>query len=376
MPLERNNKNYEKIEKYFDAVIFFNGTDFKIKKTLKKVNNKIFNLTEYISSTSGSTGTPKMILHKFDSIVQNSIETSKRLGFRKNKNFLIAIPSFYNSAVCHFFTCLNNEMNFHSIEQFMFPKNLYQIMNKLKVHYFGGAPIQIDWIVMNKRINKNIFLEKIISSGDFLKESTINLYLKRKFKFKLYNIFGITEVGGRVFINDIHSSKNPFTLGKPLRHFTLVRKKISKKIFEIGIKSKFNFLGYYSNKLFETNKQKKTFFTNDLASMVNKNYILKGRKNEIFKSSGIKIFPENIKNEILNIKKITNAFVFPKYFELLGNAPVAAYESKKKIQDTFFMTELSKKLEKKQIPLKFKYYNTFPYLKNKKINKIRIKNEI
>ena len=45
-------------------------------------------------------------------------------------------------------------------------------MNKLKV-LFGGAPIQIDWIVMNKRINKNIFLEKIISSGDFLKESTI-----------------------------------------------------------------------------------------------------------------------------------------------------------------------------------------------------------
>ena len=84
--------------------------------------------------------------------------------------------------------------------------------------------------------------------------------------------------------------KIPFTLGKPLRHFTLVRKKISKKIFEIGIKSKFNFLGYYSNKLFETNKQKKTFFTNDLASMVNKNFILKGRKNEIFKSSELRFF--------------------------------------------------------------------------------------
>ena len=86
--------------------------------------------------------------------------------------------------------------------------------------------------------------------------------------------------------------------------------------------------------------------------MVNKNFILKGRKNEIFKSSGIKIFPENIKNEILNIKGITNAFVFPKYFELFGNAPVAAYESKKKIQDTFFMTELSKKLEKKTNSIK------------------------
>ena len=70
--------------------------------------------------------------------------------------------------------------------------------------------------------------------------------------------------------------------------------------------------------------------------MVNKNFILKGRKNEIFKSSGIKIFPENIKNEILNIKGITNAFVFPKYFELFGNAPVAAYELLKPLLPLYF----------------------------------------
>ena len=62
--------------------------------------------TEYISSTSGSTGEPKMILHKFDSIIKNSLETCKSVKFKSNKNFLILIPGFYHSAVCHFFTCL------------------------------------------------------------------------------------------------------------------------------------------------------------------------------------------------------------------------------------------------------------------------------
>ena len=225
MPLERNSKNYKKIEKYYDATIIFDGEKLFFKNNLNKKNNKIFNLTEYISSTSGSTGNPKMILHKFDSIVKNSAETSKKIGYKKSKNFLIAIPSFYNSAVCHFFTCLVKEMNFFSIEDFMFPKNLNFNIKKFKINYFGGAPIQADWIIRFIKNDKNIFLEKIISSGDFLKDDTINLYLKKKIKLRLYNIYGITEVGGRVFVNDIFKSKNPFTLGESLRHFLIFKKK-------------------------------------------------------------------------------------------------------------------------------------------------------
>jgi acyl-coenzyme A synthetase/AMP-(fatty) acid ligase len=257
MPLERNSKNYKKIEKYYDATIIFDGHKLHFKKNLNKKNNKIFKLTEYISSTSGSTGNPKMILHKFDSIVKNSTETTKKIGYKKNKNFLIAIPGFYNSAVCHFFTCLVKEMNFFSIEDFMFPKNLKLNIKKFKINYFGGAPIQADWIIRFIKNDKNIFLEKIISSGDFLKDDTINLYLKKKIKPRLYNIYGITEVGGRVFVNDIFKSKNPFTLGESFRHFSIFKKKINKKIFEIGIKSKFNFLGYFSDKLSQTGKNKR-----------------------------------------------------------------------------------------------------------------------
>ncbi len=375
MPLEKNSDNYKKIEKYFDVVILFDGKKYKIIKKIKKKKNKIIEITEYISSTSGSTGFPKMILHKFDSIIKNSLETSKRARFKKNKNFLIAIPSFYNSAVCHFLTCLIKDMNFYFLEGFMYPKDLNYYITKYRINYFGGAPIQTEWILGNSFKKKN-YLEKILSSGDFLKDSIIKLFLKKKNKINLYNIYGITEVGGRVFVNDVKNSKNPFSLGRPLSHFNIVKKKISKKIFEIGIKSNFNFLGYYSNRFSQTNKYQNTYFTNDLAYEINKEFKLQGRKNEIFKSSGIKIFPEYIKNEILKIKGILNAYVFSKHFDLVGNMPVVAYESKKKLNEIHILNELGKTLQKKQIPIVYKHYIKFPYLKNKKLNKIKLKNEI
>ncbi len=374
MPLEKNSKNFKNIEKYFDVVILFDGFQYKINKNLKRKENKIMKIAEYISSTSGSSGNPKMILHKFDSIIKNSIETSNRIKFKKNKNFLIAIPNFYNSAICHFFTCLVKNINFYSIEDFMYPKNLNYSISKYNINYFGGAPIQAEWILGSNQ--KKISLEKILSSGDFLKKSIINFFLKKKTKVHLYNIYGITEVGGRVFINDVRKSKNPLGLGKPLKHFKIIQKKISKKIFEIGIRSKFNFLGYYSDRFTQTDKIKSTYLTNDLAYKENGNFKLQGRKNEIFKSSGIKIFPEHIKNEILKIKGITNAFVFSKYFDLIGNVPVVAYEGKKQLNESLIIKDLSKTLQKKQIPIKYKYYIKFPYLKNKKINKIKIKNEM
>ena len=83
-------------------------------------------------------------------------------------------------------------------------------------------------------------LKKIISSGDFLNKKVILKFLK-KFKedYELYNIYGITELGGRVFINCINKSKNPYSLGKELPHFKIKLKKTSNKIYELCIKSKY-----------------------------------------------------------------------------------------------------------------------------------------
>ena len=41
MPLEKNNKNFKKIEKYFDVVILFNGFQYEIIKNLSKKKIKL-----------------------------------------------------------------------------------------------------------------------------------------------------------------------------------------------------------------------------------------------------------------------------------------------------------------------------------------------
>ena len=374
MPNEKGNDSYKKIKKYYDAIIIFDGIKFKIINNKIRIKNSVFNKIDYISSTSGSTGKPKMILHDINSIIKNSRETIKKIKYKKNKNFLIAIPNYFNSAVCHFFTCLINDMSFFSSETLLFPKDLGSLINKFKINYFGGAPLQTSWILGLKTKMKS--LEKIISSGDFLDKKIILEFHKLKLKkYDLYNIYGITELGGRVFINHINKSKKPLCVGDKLSHFKIYLKKVSKQIYELCVNSKFIFKGYYEKNLNTKILVNQNFQTNDLVKIDGKNIFIVGRKNEIFKSSGKKIFPEKIKNEILKVKNITNVFVFPKYVTNYGNVPIAAYQAKKRIKEDKIYNLISKNLENNHIPKELKWYKKFPYLGNKKINKIKIKNE-
>lgn len=373
MPVDKDARDYNKIKKFYDYIVIFKENKFKIIKNKKKITNKYFNEIDYISSTSGSTGQSKMILLSFDSIIINSKYVIKYLNYVKGKNFLVAIPFYFNSAICHFFTCIINEMNFLSYERLLFPFNLNQIINKYEVNYFGGAPVQVQWILNFKKI-KNSF-QKVVSSGDFLNKENIKKYLKEfKSKFELYNIYGVTELGGRVFINNIKNSTQPFSLGKNLTFQKKKLKKISKNIYEIGIESPYAFKGYFANKLQKNILSKKIFYTNDLVSRNKNNLELIGRKNEIFKSSGIKVFPELIKKQILKYSLINNVYIYPFYFSKYGTVPVAAYESKKEIKPNKIFKFLENKLSKNQIPKKFIWFKKLPLLKNKKIDKQKIKN--
>ncbi len=374
MPNDKKNKFYKKLKKYYDTIIVFNGKKFQIINNKKKRKNKLFEKIDYISSTSGSTGKPKMILHDIESIIKNSHETLKRVRYKPNDKFLIAIPNYFNSAVCHFFTCLIKEVTFFSNENILFPSDLGNFIKKKKINYFGGAPLQVGWLLnLNFKIS---CLKKIVSSGDFLNNNIISKFLKTfKKNYELYNIYGITELGGRVFINYINKSKTPFSLGKELSHFKINLKKTSDKVYELCIKSRYVFKGYYENKINNNVLTNNYFHTNDLIALEKNRINIIGRKNEIFKSSGVKIFPEMIRNEMLKLKNIKNVFVFANYVKNYGNVPVAAYQSNKMIREEKMHNLLKKNLEKNHIPKKFIWYKKLPTLKNKKLNKLQIKNE-
>ena len=136
----------------------------------------------------------------------------------------------------------------------------------------------------------------MISSGDFLAEDTINKYLKRKLNFDFYYMYGLSEVGGRFCINLIKNNKYKFFVGKPLNYMKIVNENNQKG--EIKIKSDNLYIGYYqkNNFILQTNK---IYKTGDIGILRNNYLKLEGRISEIFKSSGVMIYPQLIKKSYL-----------------------------------------------------------------------------
>jgi len=97
-----------KITKYYRNIAVFDGEKINFIRNKKPKNNKNLNKFDLIFSSSGSTGEPKLILQNFKSVIKNSIFVQKKIRFKKNKRFMMCIPSPFTSAICHFLLCLFN----------------------------------------------------------------------------------------------------------------------------------------------------------------------------------------------------------------------------------------------------------------------------
>lgn len=242
---------------------------------------------------------------------------------------------------------------------------LYQ---KKKINYFGGPPLHSKWIIESKK-KKNI--EKLISSGDFISDEIINKYLSYNYDFDFYYMYGLSELGGRFCINKIKNDEFKFYVGKPLEYFTV--KNQNNNTSEIIVSSSYLFAGYYMKDKFYIRKEK-FFKTGDIGKMKNKNILLSGRVSEIFKSSGVMVYPLMIKKVMMRSGWFKDVFVFKGFIEEFGNVPYCAYIRKKNITQSKIIDYLNKNLNSNQIPKKIKSFKSFPRLGNNKIDKIKIIN--
>ncbi len=358
-----------KIIKYYKNIIIFDGKKINfIQNKLIKLNKNLKKF-DLIFSSSGSTGEPKLILQNFNSVLKNSIYVQKRIKFQKNKKFMMCIPYPFTSAICHFLLCLYNGVSIYSLQKILFPKDLSEIILKEKINYFGGPPLHAKWLIESKKKN---YLEKLISSGDFMSDEVINKYLIDNCKFSFYYMYGLSEVGGRFCINKIKNNRYKFYVGKPLEYFKVKNNNNEKS--EILISSKHLFVGYYLKDNFNL-RRKKYFNTGDIGKINNKNLILSGRVSEIFKSSGVMVYPLMIKKVMMKSGWFKDIFIFKGYIEEFGNVPYCAYIPKIKVSQSKIIDHLNSNLISNQIPRKLKSFKAFPRLGNNKIDKKKIINK-
>lgn len=362
------NSSYKinELKNYYKTIIVLNKKKITIKNNKRFIQNKNIEKFNFISATSGSTGKPKLILLNFDKIISNVINVKNFCKLKKERNYLIAIPGYFYSSILHFFTALVSGSKFIFIEEKIFPLDLINFLERFDVNYFGGPPIHSKWIIESEnKLNK---IEKIFSSGDFLENNTIKKYKSKK-DFEFYYMYGITEASGRVCINNLKNSNRTNSVGKPLSLY-----KLNIKNNDINIKSNYLFYGYFFEKKFEI-PSKNIYTTGDQGNIdKNGNIILHGRKDDVFKSSGIKIFTQKIKNTLIESNLFNDVFVYKGKLKNYGNVPFCAYESPKEINMNKLKSIIKIKLDNFHIPKKFKWYKKLPRLKNNKIDRIKIKN--
>ena len=359
------------IYKYYKNIVYLNGKKIKVVKNKNIKKNNIINKFNLIFSSSGSTGDPKLILQKISFVCKNAQYVLKKIKFKKNKTFLMCIPYLFTSAICHFFACMISGTNFISIEKIMLPSNIKALLKRKKINYFGGPPLHSKWVIESTN-NKLINFEKMISSGDFLAEDTINEYLKRKLNFDFYYMYGLSEVGGRFCINLIKNNEYKFFVGRPLNYMKIIKNSSLKG--EIKIKSNNLYLGYYQKNNFAL--QKSTIYNTGDVGILRNNYLkLEGRMSEIFKSSGVMIFPQLIKKKLLNTKWFDEILIYKGNVKSFGNVPFCAFVSKKKIYPNQINDYLKNKIPSSHLPKKYFQLAKFPRLGNNKIDKQYIINK-
>ena len=356
--------NTSDIKKLYKNVIVFNGDEIKVEINKTKKNPKLKNYN-IIFSSSGSTGEPKLILQNMASLLKNTKSVLETINFKRNKVFMMCIPYLYTSAICHFFACVMSCTNFIAIEKTILPSDLKKNILKKKVNYFGGPPLHSKWIIdfIN---NKFVFFEKLLSSGDFLSHNTIDKFIKKKINYNFFYMYGISEVGGRLCINKIKKNKFKYSVGKSLKYMKIINKE--KKEDEIIIKSNNLYYGYYTKSKFIIQKGK-YYKSGDIGIIDNGNLFLSGRTSEIFKSSGVMVYPQLIYDELIKTKWFEDILIFKGNIETFGNVPFCVFSSKRKIKEDRITKYLKKKLPTEQIPKKILQIKKFPRLGNNKIDK-------
>ena len=185
-------------------------------------------------------------------------------------------------------------------------------------------------------------------------------------------MYGISEVGGRLCINKIKKNKFKYSVGKPLGYMKIIKKK--KREDEIIIKSSNLYYGYFTKSKFLI-QTSKYYRSGDIGIIKNGNLFLSGRTSEIFKSSGVMVYPQLIYDELIKTKWFEDILIFKGNIENFGNVPFCIFSSKRKIKDDQITKYLKKKLSTEQIPKKIFQIKKFPRLGNNKIDKQSVINK-
>ncbi|WP_054740289.1 class I adenylate-forming enzyme family protein [Cellulosilyticum ruminicola] len=269
--------------------------------------------TAQVIFTSGTKGTPNGVCLSHNNLLANMKQIVSRIDIKESDKMLVIIPFYYSYGNSLILSHLERGASLVLNDNSLLP--LF-ILNDLKNHKCTSiAGVASNFIMLLKRSK---FLEEDIPSLRYVTlagEPVSDWVLKQldKKELDIYVMYGQTEATARISIlRASEYSKKPGSVGKPLDGEVIRIVDSDNNVLPSGefgevIVSGPNIMkGYLNDPEFTAEKIKDGFlYTGDFGALDEEEYLyIKGRKDEMIKVGGERIFPIEIEKVILSLEGV------------------------------------------------------------------------
>ena len=322
------NKNFDKkiikIDTFKKFIVKLNKTKTKkIKFKREKKQNVVL-----LYYSSGTTGKSKIISYSNKATLENQKAMISTKLYCKNNVHLCFLPLYHTASLRYsikFNLCVGGTVvlykNFWSLKN-----SIWKIVENYKVNYFQTVPTILNVILnSNYKKYKKPKSIKFIGSGSAILPWQMLQKFEKKFRIKVSNLYGLSEIGCSHFDDPFKKNKKVGEIGRILPGFKYKifnEKDLSndENFGELGVKSKTLLSNYYNNNdLFKKSFKEGFFLTGDYVSVDrNDNFYYIDRKKDLIIKGGVNILPSEIERILQNLKDIKDVAVTSIFDEFYG----------------------------------------------------------
>lgn len=243
---------------------------------------------DIVCFSSGSTGEPKGVVHHADTLLANAERVAGVLGIESFSSGTM-LSAHLVSAVSHFLVhwITGSELAFIDSES----EDLSDLWGEVFDRAVVGSPLQVMRLAYS--IRHDAQPRFFFTSGDFMYPANISKLLSQFPQSTFYNVYGLAEVGGRMFINRLNPDstiEQMASVGHPIPGV-----EVEIRDEELWVRSDLLFSGYLRP---DFEKRRGWFQTGDLGSITEFGLVLRGRKSDEVKVAGHKVSTRHIESRI------------------------------------------------------------------------------
>lgn len=338
----------------------------------------------FIFYTSGTTGKPKGVLYTNKMLFWNSLNTSVQLEITSQDYTLNALPPYHTSGWnVLLLPMLHRGARVDFIRRFKAKKVLHYISEN-SISLFLAIPTMLRMMVKN-RVFQEFNAEKlryIVVGGENLSVPLIDAWAEKG--ILLRQGYGLTEAGPCITSLHHHDALwKKGSIGKA--NFYIEYKIVNEQNVEVAagghgelcIKGSVVTPGYWNNSAYTLEKIKEGWFhTGDIVKMDNEGFMyVIGRKNQLYISGGVNIFPKEIEEVLLRQELVKEAAVIGVEDENWGEAGIAFVVPDSVDSPDDIRQKLRKYLAAYKIPREIIFLDSLPKSGIGKIDRNKLKTD-